>query len=96
MQNLYTETDRLVILERNEFDQAHSRLRSSWRFYVKAGKSLKFAAESPLDLRLYSPHELVTMLEGSGWRLSGMYDSITHRKPVSSDSHSFAIIAKAT
>jgi ubiquinone/menaquinone biosynthesis C-methylase UbiE len=95
MQNLYTETERLVVLERNELDQAHSRLRSSWKFYVKAGKSLKFAAETPLDLRLYSPHEVVAMLEGSGWKSSAIYDSLTYRKPVSSDNHSFAIVAEA-
>jgi len=95
MQNLFTETDRLVVLEKNELDQAHSRLRSSWKFYVKAGKSLRFAAETPLNLRLYSPHELVAMLEGSGWKLSAMYDSLTNRKPVSPNNHSFAIVAEA-
>jgi len=95
MQNLYSETDRLVVLEKNEPDQAHSRLRSSWRFYVKAGRSLRFAAETPLDLRLYSPHELVAMLEGSGWKLSAMYDSLTNREPVSPHNHSFTIVAEA-
>jgi hypothetical protein len=85
----------IKIMYGNELDQAHSRLRSSWRFYLKAGKSLRFAAESPLDLRLYSPHELVAMLEGSGWRLSAMYDSLINRKPVSSNSQSLAIVAEA-
>ena len=93
--NLWEETDRLVILHRNELNVQQSRMKSRWRFYRKAGGSLRFAAESSLDLRLYSPHELVGMLEEGGWKVSSIWDSLTNRRPYSPDNPGMTLVAEA-
>lgn len=95
VENLYDETDKLLVIHKNELDASHSKIKSNWRFYLKKGKSLKFAAESPLELRLYSPHEIVRLLEGAGWKVSAIYDSLTYKRPFSSDAPGFTAIAKA-
>lgn len=96
VRNLYEETDRLVILHENELDVAHSKENSKWRFYLKKGKSLKFATERSFELRLYSPHEVVRLLADAGWRAIAIYDSLTHRRPYSPDNPGITIIAEAT
>ena len=93
--NLYDETDELVVLHRNELDAQRSRMKSKWRFFRKTGGSLRYAAQSSLDLRLYSPHELVTMLGEARWRVTAIYDSLTYRRPYSSDNPAMTLVAEA-
>jgi hypothetical protein len=90
---LYDETDQLLILEKNELDIKNSRIRGVWRFYLKKGGSLKFAAESPQDVRLYSPHELVRMLEDSRWKVLEIYESLLSKRLYSPDYSGMAIVA---
>lgn len=93
--NLYDETDDLVILHKNKLDVEHSRMSSKWRFYQKLNGSLRYASESAIDLRLYSPHELVKMLEESGWKVSAIYDSLTNRRPYSPENPGVTLVAEA-
>jgi ubiquinone/menaquinone biosynthesis C-methylase UbiE len=93
--NLYDETERLVVLQQNELDVQGSRLKSRWRFYRKVGDSLRYATESSVDLRLYSPHELVMMLKKADWKVGAIYDSLTSRGEYSPDSRSMTVIAEA-
>ena len=95
MTNLYDETDKILVIHKNELDVSHSRMKSNWRFFLKNGKALRFVAESPLDLRLYSPHELVGLLESTGWKVPTIYDSLTYRRPYSPDVGSMTLIAEA-
>ncbi len=95
VENLYDEMDRLVVLHKNELDVPRSRMKSKWRFYLKKGDSLGYATESSLDLRLYSPHELVKLLTEANWRVSAIFDSLTYKRPYSPNSPSITIIAKA-
>ncbi len=84
--NLYEETDKLVVLQKNELDISRSRIKSEWRFYLKHKESLKFAAKGRVDLRLYSPHELTRSLETAGWKASAIYDSLVYKRPYSANS----------
>ena len=93
--NLYDETDNLVVLERNELDVEHSRMKSEWKFYEKRGGSLRYAATCPVDLRLYSPHELVDMLGAANWKVSAIYNSLTDRHPYSVSNPGMTIISQA-
>ena len=93
--HLYQETDQLLVLETNEMDLSRSRLKSNWRFYQKRDGSLKYVVKSNVELRLYSPHELVTMLAGAGWKVSGVYDSLSKRGPFSSHSLGMSLVAEA-
>jgi len=98
-QNVYEESDRLLVLDTYSFDSERSRERGVWRFYLKSGGKrgvvLKFAGEFPIDIRVYSPHELVSRLEATGWRAEETYDSFTTRRSYRADSPVYALVAKA-
>lgn len=76
-------------------DVVHSKMKSNWRFYLKTGKSVKLAAEIPMELRLYSPHELMRLWEEAGWKVSAIYDSLTYRRPFSPNVNGLTAIAEA-
>ena len=94
-QNMYDETDQLVVLHKNEFDVLHSREKSTWRFYRKAGRKLKPAGENQIDLRLYTPHELASLLGKAGWEVASVYDSLTYRRAYSPDNPGITMVAEA-
>jgi len=97
-QNIYEEGERLLVLDTYIFDSTRSRERGVWRFYLKSGGKkgvLKFAGEFPIDIRVYSPHELVSRLEATGWSVSDTYESFTTRGSYRADSPVYALVAKA-
>ncbi|MGA2198934.1 MAG: class I SAM-dependent methyltransferase [Nitrososphaerales archaeon] len=94
-QNVFEESERLLVLDRYSFDLASSREKGSWQFFLRIGNAMKFAGEFPTDIRVYSPHELVSMLEGAGWSLSGLYDSLITRTSFTPEAPSYAVVAEA-
>jgi SAM-dependent methyltransferase len=98
-QNVYEESGKLLVLDTYSFDSARSREKGVWRFYLKRGEKdgavLKFAGEFPVDIRVYSPHELVPRLEATGWSVKETYESFTTRSPYRTDSPVYALVAKA-
>ena len=96
-QNVYEESGKLLVLDNYSFDSARSRERGLWRFYLKQGDKgvLKFAGEFPVDIRVYGPHELVSRLEATGWRVKETYESFTTKSPYRADSPVYALVAKA-
>ena len=94
-QNVFEESEKVLVLDRYSFDVARSRERGSWRFYLRVGKAMKFAGDFPTDIRVYSPHELVSMLEDAGWNLSGLYDSLLTKGQFSPETPSYSLVAEA-
>jgi len=98
-QNIYEESERLLVLDTYSFDSERSRERGVWRFYLKSGGKrggiLKFAGEFPVDIRVYSPHELVPRLEATGWSVTETYESFTTKSSYRADSPVYALVAKA-
>ncbi len=98
-QNVYEESDKLLVLDNYSFDQSRSREKGLWRFYLKrgakSGEALTFAGEFPVDIRVYSPHELVARLEASGWSVKETFESFVTRSPCRADSPVYAVAAKA-
>jgi len=94
-QNVFEESERLLVLDRYSFDVKRSREKGSWRFFLRVGEALRFAGEFPTDIRVYSPHELVSMLEKTGWGLSGLYDSLLTKGAFSPENPSYALVAEA-
>ena len=98
-QNVYEESEKLLVLDTYSFDSSRSRERGLWRFYLKRGERgggvLKFAGEFPVDIRVYAPHELVPRLEATGWTVKETYESFTTRSPYRADSPVYALVAKA-
>jgi SAM-dependent methyltransferase len=94
-QNLYEESKDILVLDRYSFEVNHSRERGSWRFYLKLKDALKFAGEFPTDIRVYSPHELVSMLADSGWSVSNVYESLSTKRNFTPESPVYALVAEA-
>jgi SAM-dependent methyltransferase len=98
-QNVYEEGGKLLVLDTYSFDSARSREKGVWRFYLKQGEKgggvLKFAGEFPVDIRVYSPHELVPRLEVTGWTVKETYESFITRSPYRTDSPVYALVAEA-
>jgi SAM-dependent methyltransferase len=97
-QNIYEESERVLVLDTYSFDSTRSRERGIWRFYLKSGgkrEVLKYAGEFPIDIRVYSPHELVSRLEAVGWSVKETFDSFVSRNPYREDSPVYALVAKA-
>jgi SAM-dependent methyltransferase len=94
-QNIYEENSKLLILDTYSFDEARSRERGKWRFYLKRGDALKFAGEFPIDIRVYSPHELAPRLGAAGWEVDETYESLATKEPTRADSPVYALVARA-
>jgi len=94
-QNIYEESRNLLVLDRYSFDVSRSRERGNWTFYLKAKDSMKLAGEFPIDIRVYSPHELVSMLRESGWSVSSVYESISTKASFTAQSPVYSLVAEA-
>jgi SAM-dependent methyltransferase len=97
-QNIYEESERVLVLDNYSFDSSRSRERGIWRFYLKSrGKrgSLRFAGEFPIDIRVYSPHELVSRLRATGWSVKETFESFITKGSYRADSPVYALVAKA-
>jgi len=71
----------LIVISENKFDAFTSRLKSIWRFYTRKNNDLIYLDELKLDLRLYSIHELYSLLKRAGWTIIETYKSITTLEP---------------
>lgn len=94
-QNIYEESRDLLVLDRYSFDASRSREKGTWRFYLKVKQVLKFAGEFPVDIRVYSPEEVATMLTSTGWSVPEVYESLLTKAAFTSRSPVYAMVAGA-
>lgn len=95
VQNIYEESRELLVLDRYSFDPTLSRERGTWRFYLKVGRAMKFSGEFPIDIRVYSSAEIVSLLGETGWSVSAVYESISTRTAPTRRSPVYAVVAEA-
>ena len=93
---IYEDFGDILVLHENSFDIKSSRLNAKWFFYERKGMNLKFLGETKLNLRLYSYHEVVKMLEEAGWEVVAMYHSIRTLEPATSNSPINIVAKKVT
>jgi SAM-dependent methyltransferase len=94
-QNIYEESRNLLVLDSYSFDLARSREVGTWRFYLKVNQAMKFAGEFPVDIRVYSPHEVISMLDLAGWSVSAVYESLSTKAEFTNRSPVYALFAEA-
>jgi SAM-dependent methyltransferase len=100
-QNIYEESGKILVLDTYRFDSERSREEGRWRFYLKKSGSkkdrglLRFAGEFPIDIRVYSPHELISRLNATGWGVTETLDSFISMGAYREDSPVYALVAKA-
>lgn len=65
----------LIFIYHHEFDPYTSILNSTWRVYKLKGKDLKHITTIPVQIRLYSLHEIKKMIEVAGWEIEKVYEN---------------------
>ncbi len=75
------EWEDLVVIEDHKFEKYTSRLKSTWRFYNKRNEDLVYIDKLELDIRLYSIHELNSLLRKAGWQIIESYKDLFSLEP---------------
>jgi len=70
-----------------------SRMELVWKFYQKEGDELTHRASIPLNHRLYSLHELIVLLETTGWEYITSYGT-WDLQPVTQDTFMIRIVGR--
>lgn len=66
----------IEVHEFRKFDFRTSFVDNVWKYYRMRGDERRHLATLELSLRVYSPHELIKTLQGSGWKRVDAYDGI--------------------
>jgi len=90
----YMELEDVVLLENRKYDPVKSHISSSWSFYRKVGKDLRFLDTVKIEQHVYNLNELCTLLSEAGWEAVAIYGSLATLQPRSPLSP-LNIVAKA-
>jgi SAM-dependent methyltransferase len=66
----------IEVHEFRKFDFRSSFVDNVWKYYRMRGDERQHLATLELSLRVYSPHELIKMLQDSGWKRVDAYDDV--------------------
>ncbi len=73
---IWEKIGKFIILHESEFNYQSSKLKSTWSVFKQENNNLKFLKKLEINLRLYSIHELVTILKKAGWETIEAYKNI--------------------
>ncbi|MEM3596774.1 MAG: hypothetical protein QXJ53_01390 [Candidatus Bathyarchaeia archaeon] len=90
----YSEVDGFVILENRSYDPKASQINTTWTFYKKSGKDLKYMDKVDFQLHIYSLKELSSLLEKAKWETVAYYGSLVNLQPMTPLT-SLNLVAKA-
>ena len=85
--------DGLIRLVTRTFYLERSRIENIYEYYEKTGDNLRRSAAVKLDHRLYSLHELVALVEKSGWKHMRSFGGFS-LEPCNIDSNRIILVAK--
>jgi SAM-dependent methyltransferase len=86
--------DGIVWHDSRKLDLESSFMKNSWKFYRKVDRSLRLIADVPVTHRVYSIHELKTMIESSGWTYLESYGSLRTLSPLTTDTFHMTLVAQ--
>jgi SAM-dependent methyltransferase len=89
----YEEFGDLVHIEDRRLDLDASWMRNRWRFFRKQGQDLEGITSLALEHRIYSVHELRSLLERAGWRVEGAFAAYT-MEPATFDAPGVTVIGR--
>jgi len=84
----------LVLIEERQLNLETSRMNNKWTFYRKEGKDLKHTVTVLLDHRVYSLHELVSLIRSAGWDYLKVYGDFS-LNPLTFDTSRMIAIARS-
>jgi len=82
-----------VLTEERQLNLETSRMNNKWTFYRKEGEDLKHAVTVLLDHRVYSLHELASMIGSAGWDYLKAYGDFS-LNPVTFDTSRVIAVAR--
>jgi ubiquinone/menaquinone biosynthesis C-methylase UbiE len=85
--------DKHEIHEYRKFDFETSRYQPTWKIFEQTGKDLRYEDEFRLDMRLYSLHELISLVKRAGWEYKKAYGDFSLR-PVTKESPRITLVAR--
>jgi SAM-dependent methyltransferase len=90
------EYDKLEVHQTWKLDPETSVAQGRWKFYEKIGKNknLRLIRDLPSSLRLYSLHEVIRIINSSGWKYLRSYGGTGTSEPVSHDSRDILSISQ--
>lgn len=83
----------LVHIEDRQLDLDASWMRNRWRFFRRHGEDLEGIATVPVEHRIYSLHELRSLLERSGWRVEATFGGY-RMEPAAIDAPSLLVVGR--
>jgi SAM-dependent methyltransferase len=82
--------------ETRKFNPETSSLENDWKFYTRTGKKgLKLVLQVPVNLRVYSLHELKRVLKEAGWKLLRSYGDF-RLGPLTYDSRHMILVSQGS
>ena len=88
-----TDIEDYELHEHRKLDLERSHINVLWKFYKKEGEQLNHITTIPLNHRIYSLHELINLMEITGWEYVNSYGTLD-LKPVTQDTFRTIIIGK--
>ena len=85
--------DDYEVHDHRRLDLEESHAESTWEFFKKGGEDLKHVVTVSSYCRLYSLHELVRLLEATGWKYCSSYGNFD-LEPVTTDTPRIIIVGK--
>ena len=73
-------------------DLESSFMRNSWKFYRKSRASPRLVANISMSHRVYSLHELIELIDSSGWNYLESYGSLQELTPLTTESLHMTIV----
>ncbi len=89
-----SEIGKIVWSDARRLDLESSFMRNSWKFYRKERGSLRLIVDVPVSHRVYSLHELRTLLFSGGWDCLESYGSLRELTPLTTDSFHMTLVAR--
>jgi SAM-dependent methyltransferase len=83
----------LIHIEDRHLDLDASWMRNRWRFFRRKGEDLEGVATIALEHRIYSLHELRSLLERAGWHIEGTFGGYK-MEPATFDSPSLLVVGR--
>ncbi len=91
----YAEFNDILLLEDRKMNPEKARIVTKWRFYQKKKGALTHKATVSFEFRVYTLHELISILSKAGWRFLEAYGGL-EEGPLTPDARRLLVIAEAT
>ncbi len=90
----YSEFEDLMLLEERKMNYETARVDTEWRFYQKKGRDLLHKGTINFGTRVYTAHELHSILKQTGWRHLETSGGLS-REPLTPDARRILVVAQA-